>query len=108
MLIQHLFQGECHLFERSEIAYIVVHPQNKHNWGIYVKHLNYATFQDKPIKILLKLLQGEGIKEIEGLSVFNYIIYIYIYNYIVFWLINKVENWERQNIMQNFLTCKLT
>ena len=83
MLIQHLFQGECHLFERSELAYIVVHPQNKHNWNIYVVHLNYATFQDKDKhkgdRILLKLLQGEGIKVIEGLSVFNYIIYIYIY-----------------------------
>ena len=82
MLIQHLFQGECHLFKHSELAYIVVHPQEMHNWNIYVVHLNYATFRDKD-KILLKLLQGEGIKVIEGLSVFNYnIINIYIYIYI--------------------------
>ena len=82
MLIQHLFQGECHLFKHSELAYIVVHPQEMHNWNIYVVHLNYATFRDED-KILLKLLQGEGIKVIEGLSVFNYnIIYIYIYIYI--------------------------
>ena len=65
MLIQHLFQGECHLFKRSEFAYIVAHQREKHNWRIYTSYLNHATFQYGE-KILLKLLQGEAIEVEDG------------------------------------------
>ena len=65
MLIQHIFQGEYHLFKRSKFAYIVVHLKNIHNWIIYTSYLNHASFQYGK-KILLKLLQGEAIEVEDG------------------------------------------
>ena len=75
--IQHLFQGESHLFKRSQLAYIV----HEESWLKYVVYVNYATFRDSD-KILLKLLQGEAI----GANDRRFISVIYMYVYYMYTL----------------------
>ena len=79
-IIQHLFQGESHLFKRSQLAYIV----HEESWLKYVVYVNYATFQESEDKILLKLLQGEAIGANDRR--FINVIYIYIYIYCMYTL----------------------
>ena len=78
-IIQQLFQGESHLFKRSQLAYIV----HEESLSKYVVYVNYATFQEDkdsatPVRILLKLLQGEAI-DANDRRFINVILYIYMY-----------------------------